>query len=255
MNKPKTYDNTLARDFIRAHWYHRSPCWGCRQLDDVLTGVLTAQTEGDSATRTLSRKHLRAILERCPTVSVQAVAEVLPGSPSDRTFRKYAAASRVASMAVAALVARMPTLEEQEAAWLASPAGIDRIRVLGQPAQVHPVDEELSELLRAALLASTLSNATPSRSADPNALQEETADEPNAENRNGNPIRENQEATAPQGAPSSSPAFAGDQLQNAWGYAGPWTQSTVPQQSPTPGGRPRTPLRLQAPSCAVPRVT
>lgn len=88
-------------------------------LDDVLTGATLLQPEGQGSTRPLSKARLFIVLQRCPTISVKAVAEALGGECSPTTAVRYAAIARVASKAIARHLDRHPAWED-EAATLAT---------------------------------------------------------------------------------------------------------------------------------------
>lgn len=102
------HDNTAARAIVDPFLTVGQLCRAIPQADDILCGVLAARAEGDTATRTLSRRSLFRILQACPSITVEAVREALPRGYAERTLRAYAAAARVASRALAGLAVLHP---------------------------------------------------------------------------------------------------------------------------------------------------
>lgn len=100
MNKPKTHNNAAVATFLEAYYCASELCEEFPRIDDIFSGVLAAKTAGDTATRSLSRSTLFHILQFCPVIDVESVKEATHGRFSDRTLHKYAAAARVASMAL-----------------------------------------------------------------------------------------------------------------------------------------------------------
>ena len=154
MNTPKVHENRPVQSFLQRYTRLRDLIDEHPRVDDIVSGVLAAKTAGDSATRSLSRSGLFTVLYRCPTITSKGVHRAMGNRYAERTARKYAAAATAASVHLERFAVGLPTAEEEEAAWLASPAGIRRMEVLRQQPAAHPVDDELSEQIKASLLAS-----------------------------------------------------------------------------------------------------
>lgn len=110
-NVPKKHDNRAVAQFLSDYWSASDLTENLPQADDVFSGVLALKTEGDTATRSLSRTTLFTVLQACETIDVQAINEATLGRYSERTLQAYAAAARVASKALAALIRRLPGTE------------------------------------------------------------------------------------------------------------------------------------------------
>lgn len=76
------------------------------KADDILTGVLALKTEGCNSTWSLSPGLLLSILACCPVISVAAIQAHTGGSRSIRTCQAYAQLARIASHALAPLIAK-----------------------------------------------------------------------------------------------------------------------------------------------------
>jgi hypothetical protein len=113
-------DNRAVRQFlvnIPSEWEAHTPgavvCdpWALkgpqrRQLEDVLTGAVYLQSEGQASTRPLARPLLLRVLQRCDTITSKGVSEAIGRDYSRATFDRYMAVARVASKAIAALLER-----------------------------------------------------------------------------------------------------------------------------------------------------
>ncbi len=100
---PITTDNRRVQEFVCCFVTAHELCETYPRIDDVLEGAVQAQTIGEAHTRPLSRSKLFLVLQCCSVVSTASVAEVLPDA-SASTVARYAAAARVASMAIAKLL-------------------------------------------------------------------------------------------------------------------------------------------------------
>ena len=119
------HDNSQVASFLSCF-----PClYDAREafpwLDDIFTGVVHLQTEGQASTRPLSRSSLYRVLSACEALQQQAVAGALPGSPSGRTAYRYAAIARVASTAIARELERQPHLLPEAQNWKADRDALD----------------------------------------------------------------------------------------------------------------------------------
>lgn len=103
MNRPKMHDNRAVSERLRGYLVAGELCEDVPGADDIIAGVLEFKTPGDTATRTLSRQTLFHVVQQCPVITVEAVAQVTNGRFAERTCRAYAAAARVASKALARL--------------------------------------------------------------------------------------------------------------------------------------------------------
>jgi hypothetical protein len=108
-------------------------------LDDILSGVLALRTEGDTGTRSLSRKVLFRILRRFDAITTRSLTVDLAGRYSGRTVERYAATARVASHAIAAHIAgterkRPQTLKEAREA-LDAPHAVEAAKAEAQASQ------------------------------------------------------------------------------------------------------------------------
>jgi hypothetical protein len=111
-NVPKTHDNREVSQFLADYWSASDLAENLPQADDVLSGVLALKTEGDTATRSLSRFTLFTVLQSCETIDVASIEEVTLGRYGASTLCRYAAAARVASKALAAIIRRLPANEK-----------------------------------------------------------------------------------------------------------------------------------------------
>jgi hypothetical protein len=103
----KQHDNTAVRAFVRCFWNASDMIETYPKTDDILSGVLALKTEGDSATRSLSRSHLFKILSILPRITAHDVGVVLGARYNERTCQKYAAAACTASKALASYVCNL----------------------------------------------------------------------------------------------------------------------------------------------------
>lgn len=103
-----THDNARVSQFLgESLSCVTSPAVDAR-IDDVLTGALELAGAGDTRTRTLRRKVLRAILVNCGHLSVQNIQQVVTGDRyADRTVRAYAELARVASRGIQGVMSRV----------------------------------------------------------------------------------------------------------------------------------------------------
>jgi hypothetical protein len=95
------HDNRAVSERLHGYLKVREFCDDHPYADDIIAGVLSFKTPGDTATRTLSRQTLFHVLQQCPIITAEAVADVTYGRFAERTCRVYAAAARVASKALA----------------------------------------------------------------------------------------------------------------------------------------------------------
>lgn len=104
MRPPTTHPNAEASDYLADYLNASEACADLPWLDDILAGVLALRTEGDSGTRSLSRKVLFLVLQRCQVISSRHVDTALGGRYQPRTVERYASLARVASRAIAARI-------------------------------------------------------------------------------------------------------------------------------------------------------
>lgn len=108
MNKPKAYDNGAVQSFINNYYSAGELCRELPLVDDILSGVMSLKTAGNTATRSLSRKTLFHILQTCPVVDVEAISRVTGGRYAYSTVAEYASLARVTSRALAAVIPTLP---------------------------------------------------------------------------------------------------------------------------------------------------
>ena len=106
MNTPKLFDNTTVHAFLDGYTTPAELIQDHPDADDIFSGVLGLMTEGNTATRTLSRRTLFTVLRLCPIISTGAVLELAAGVLADRSCRQYAQVARVASNAFLPLAIR-----------------------------------------------------------------------------------------------------------------------------------------------------
>ncbi len=74
------------------------------RVEDVFTGVVHAQSEGQGSTRPLSKRKLYAALRSCSVIATETVAMALARvsveAPSKATVGRYTAIARIASRAI-----------------------------------------------------------------------------------------------------------------------------------------------------------
>lgn len=97
------------------------------RIEDVFTGVVHLQSEGQGNTRPLSKRKLYAALRSCSVISTETVAMALARVsvevPSNATVGRYAAIARIASRAIDDLLEVNPhwiqedLLDEDAAHW------------------------------------------------------------------------------------------------------------------------------------------
>ena len=97
---PKTHDNRTVLVFLDGYYCAAELCEEHPCIDDILSGALSLQTAGDTSTRSLSRQVLFHILQRCPTIDVDAINEATSGHYAYRSLAGYAAVARVSSKAI-----------------------------------------------------------------------------------------------------------------------------------------------------------
>ena len=98
---PKTHDNGRVHRYLHSYLKAWELCEAHPAIDDIFSGVLALKSEGDSSTRSLSRQVLFHILQCCPSIHVGAISGATNGRYAYSTNAAYAAASRVASKAIA----------------------------------------------------------------------------------------------------------------------------------------------------------
>lgn len=104
MRPPLTQDNQAVAQFLEGYFSANEACRAHPWLDDILSGVLALRTGGDSRTRSMSRKVLFLLLQRCDVVSTQEARKVLQRRYEGRTIERYASLARVASRAIAKVI-------------------------------------------------------------------------------------------------------------------------------------------------------
>lgn len=109
---PKSHDNTAVAAFLEPYCFAREACAAYPWLDDIFVGIFGAKTEGDTSARSLSRKTLFHILQRCPVITAEAVSRAMGDNTAPRTARAYALAARAASLFIAKFIDNLP--EDQE---------------------------------------------------------------------------------------------------------------------------------------------
>jgi len=97
----KVQDNRTVHAFASNFWNATDMTQVYPGTDDILSGVLALKTDGDSATRSLSRTCLFHILSNLDSISVREVQALLRSNYSERTVQKYTEAARVASKGLA----------------------------------------------------------------------------------------------------------------------------------------------------------
>jgi hypothetical protein len=108
----KMQDNRAVREFASNFWNATDMTSLYPGTDHILSGVLALKTDGDSATRSLSRTSLFHILSNVDSISVREVQALLRSSYSERTVQKYTEAARVASKALAAFVGTLTAVQD-----------------------------------------------------------------------------------------------------------------------------------------------
>ncbi|RYZ13874.1 MAG: hypothetical protein EOO70_08190, partial [Myxococcaceae bacterium] len=84
-------------------------------MDDVLTGAVLLETEGEKHARPLSKGRVFRVLRACEVIDTAAVANVLSTGfkaiSGKSTIARYAAAARVCANAIGVLLATNPAWE------------------------------------------------------------------------------------------------------------------------------------------------
>lgn len=94
------HDNRRVRLFLRAFDSNSDIRENLPTLDDVLTGIVRLQTEGQDSARPLSRGTLLHVLQHCKTISTEAVQAAMGPTYSITQVKRYALAARVASKVI-----------------------------------------------------------------------------------------------------------------------------------------------------------
>lgn len=94
------HDNRRVRLFLRAFDSNSDIRDNLPTLDDVLTGIVRLQTEGQGSTRPLSRGTLLHVLQHCKTISTETVQAAMGPAYSITQVKRYALAARVASKVI-----------------------------------------------------------------------------------------------------------------------------------------------------------
>lgn len=106
-NRPKTHDNQKVKDFLTPYVQALDVCDDYPAIDDIVSGALALKTEGDTATRSLSRKTLFQVLQQCQSITVESINETTQGKYLYRSLAGYAALARVASEAIGRFIDRL----------------------------------------------------------------------------------------------------------------------------------------------------
>jgi hypothetical protein len=104
-------DNAAVRQFVASFWKSSEMTGTYPATDDILSGALALKTEGDTATRSLSRTVLFYILGSVDSISVREVQALLRNRYSERTAQRYAEAARVASRALSAYLGTLDKVQ------------------------------------------------------------------------------------------------------------------------------------------------
>jgi hypothetical protein len=102
------HNSTRVQQFLAGYYCASELCEDYREVDDIFSGVLELKTEGDTATRSLSRQQLFHILQWCPVITAAAVNRATNARHASRTVEKYAALARVASKALEGFLQKLP---------------------------------------------------------------------------------------------------------------------------------------------------
>lgn len=96
------HDNRRVRAFLSDYLVLSDLVETYPLLDDVLTGACAAKTEGDTATRPLSKARIFDVLAHCDVVCTRATLAVLSwANYGVATIARYTQAARTASLFVA----------------------------------------------------------------------------------------------------------------------------------------------------------
>lgn len=106
---PKSHDNTRVSALLV--WFQSASelIEHHPRADDIFSGALALRTAGSTSTRSLSRKLIFRILQRCPAITVDAVAQTIGRDYSRQSYEGYAAAARVVSKALEGLLGGLPS--------------------------------------------------------------------------------------------------------------------------------------------------
>lgn len=102
MRPRRSHPNGVAFKLLCGYSSAGEACADYPWLDDIFSGVLSLRSEHDTATRSLSRKMLFAVLCRCPVISTSELEGFMGCRYTARTIERYAAAARVAATAIEA---------------------------------------------------------------------------------------------------------------------------------------------------------
>ncbi len=91
------HDNRRVSAFLQAFESTTDIRDSLPTLDDVLTGVVHLQPEGQDSTRPLSKSTLLHVLQHCSTISTASVKAALGPNYSLSQVKRYTLAARVAS--------------------------------------------------------------------------------------------------------------------------------------------------------------
>lgn len=94
------HDNRRVSAFLQAFESTTDIRDSLPTLDDVLTGVVHLQTEGQNSTRPLSKGALLHVLQHCGTISTESVKATLGLNYSLSQAKRYTLAARVASKVI-----------------------------------------------------------------------------------------------------------------------------------------------------------
>lgn len=108
---PRAHDNTRVAAFMGSCLEVGELLDNWPRVDDILTGAVQLQTEGQGSTRPMSKRRLFQVLRSCPVIGTHATALALGLDNSLTTAKRYAAAAGVASRAVLALLVADPRYE------------------------------------------------------------------------------------------------------------------------------------------------
>lgn len=102
------HDNARVQAFLLAFESTTDIRDNLPSLDDVLTGIVSLQPEGQASTRPLSKSTLLHVLQHCETINTQAVRDAMGPAYSLTQVKRYALAARVASKVIEHNLNRRP---------------------------------------------------------------------------------------------------------------------------------------------------
>jgi hypothetical protein len=111
---PKSLDNSALRQFAACFFDASDMTSTYPDTDSILSGVLALRSQGDSATRSLSRTTLFQIISRLDSITVGNVQALLGSRYAERTAQKYTEVARVASKALAVFVSNLSQVEAKQ---------------------------------------------------------------------------------------------------------------------------------------------